>query len=141
MPTKPDPKKPEPAKKTRYDHLTEDDPKAPLAVLVHPEGEGFREKITPKEIDDKKVFLYRCKCGGQHFRHAGYVKVMMPFIETGGEKRMTNEHVQVMVCVACRSSCIWVNGQMYDVSDRVDLEAWEKAEKELHKATGPGGEC
>lgn len=139
MPTKPEAKKS--TKKTLYDHLTEDDPKAALAVMVHPEGEGFREKVTPKEVDDKKVFLFHCKCGGQHFRHAGYVKVMQPYIEAGGEKRMICDNVQVMVCVACRTSLVWVNSQMYDVSDRVDLEAWEKAEKELQKATGPGGEC
>lgn len=137
MPTAKD----ETQKKTLYDHINEDDPKAPLAVMVHPEGDGFRERITPKEIDDKKLFLFACKCGGQHFRHAGYVRVMMPFIEAGEGKRMTCEPYQVMVCVACRTPTTWVNGQMYDLSKRVDLTAWEKAEKELQKATGPGGQC
>jgi len=48
---------------------------------------------------------------------------------------------QVMVCVKCKHSYIWVSEQMYDVTEHVDLNAWEKTEKEAHKATGPGGQC
>lgn len=29
----------------------------------------------------------------------------------------------------------------YDVTDKIDMDAWDKAERELHRATGPGGQC
>lgn len=109
--------------------------------LVHPANDGFRERITPKEIDDSKLFLFKCECGEYHFRHAGYMRVMLPFLEPGGEKRMTCEPYQVMICVSCKKATIWVNSQMYDVTDRVDLKAWEKTEREAQAATGPGGQC
>lgn len=115
--------------------------KAELSEMIHPDRDGFKEKVTPKKIDEAKLFIYKCECGGQHFRHAGYARIMMPFIETGGEKRMTCDPFQVMVCVSCKRSSIWVNGQMYDVTDRIDLQAWEKTEKEAMAATGPGGQC
>ena len=110
-------------------------------ALVHPGNEGFRERVTPKKPDEN-LFLYECKnCGGIHFRHAGYVPVMVPFIEGGGEKRMVLDESRVMVCVACKHSWIWVGKQMYEVTDRIDLQAWERTEKEAHAATGPGGNC
>lgn len=46
-----------------------------------------------------------------------------------------------MICVSCKRAFVWLNEQMYDVTDQVDLAAWEKTEKEAHKATGPGGQC
>lgn len=115
--------------------------KATASALVHPANAGFKEKVTAKEVDDTKLFLMKCTCGKEHFRHAGYMRVMMPYIESGGEQKMVNEPYQVMVCVACKRSTIWVNGQLYDVTDRIDLKAWEKLEVETQKATGPGGEC
>lgn len=75
---------------------------------------------------------------------AGYVKSLIPMIypdATGGEKRVEQTDYQVHVCVACRTPYTWINSQVYDLTGQVDLEAWEKAEKELHKATGPGGQC
>ncbi len=107
---------------------------------VHPDGEGFRERITPKPIGDS-IFMFKCPCGGSHFRHAGYIQVLLPFLKPGGEKRVHCDDHRVMVCVRCKKSFVWVNEQMHDVSARVDLEAWERTEKEAHKATGPGGQC
>lgn len=80
-------------------------------------------------------------CGGVHFRHAGYVHNMLPFMRSNQEKKVELVNYQVMVCVKCRSSYIWAYDQLYDISEKIDLEAWEKVEKELHKATGPGGQC
>lgn len=117
--------------------------------LVHPENDGFVERITPK-VPDASVFFFKCKskrylglieCGGTHFRHTGYMKTMLPFMRAGGEKRVNVEDYQVMVCVKCRSCYIWLNEQMYDVTEQIDLKAWEKLEKEAQKATGPGGQC
>jgi hypothetical protein len=109
--------------------------------LIHPSKDGFREKVTPKDIEDEKLFIWKCACGHQHLRHAGYMRVMMPYMESGGEKKMTCEPYQVFICVSCKKASMWYNGQMYDVTDHVDLKAWEKTEKESHKATGPGGQC
>jgi hypothetical protein len=30
---------------------------------------------------------------------------------------------------------------MRDITKLIDLKAWEKAEKDLHTSTGPGGQC
>ena len=101
----------------------------------------FKDKITPKNADAETLFLFKCTCGGVHYRHAGYVEALMPFVRADGTKNVGNESYHVMVCVACRRSYIWLNEQMYEVTDMIDLEAWAKAEKELHEATGPGGQC
>ena len=108
--------------------------------LVHPANEGFKERVSPKKTDDT-IFFFKCKCGGHHFRHAGYMEVMLPFMRAGGEKRVGMDQTAVKVCVACRKCYIWLNEQMYEVTDKIDLNAWERAERELHKATGPGGQC
>lgn len=111
--------------------------------LVHPDAEGFSERVTPKEAKENEgVFFFKCKgCDGIHYRHAGYVKTMIPFMRTGGEKRINLDSLNLNVCVKCRKCYVWINEQMYDVTDQIDLAAWEKFEKEAHKATGPGGQC
>ncbi len=111
--------------------------------LIDPKNEGFVERVTPKE-PGKDIFFYECQkegCGGVHFRHAGYVEIMVPFMRPGNEKRIGMSSEQVKICVKCKSAFVWVNEQVYDVTDKIDLEAWEKTEIELQKATGPGGEC
>jgi len=109
--------------------------------LVHPDNEGFVDKVTPKTPNDD-IFFFKCKkCGGSHFRHAGYMESMAPFIRPGNEKRVSVVSEPVKICVKCKSAFVWINEQMYDVTDQIDLEAWEKTEQEAHKATGPGGQC
>ena len=109
--------------------------------VLSPKAEGFVERIVPKQTADA-VFLFECpSCDGKHFRHAGYLIVLLPFLRSGNEKRMQADNEQVMICVKCRKAYIWEAEQMYDVSEHVDVEAWEKAERELQKATGPGGQC
>jgi hypothetical protein len=109
--------------------------------LVHPEASGFVERVTPCPPPDN-VYFFKCtSCGHSHFRHAGYLQTMLPFMRSGGEKRVGLESYQVMVCVKCRRAYAWINEQMYDVTDQVDMKAWEKFEKEAQQATGPGGEC
>ena len=112
---------------------------APLAQ-VHPQADGFREKSTPKKPDDG-LFFFKCECGGIHYRHAGYVEVFIPFLKAGGSKELVKDQRHVMVCVKCRRSYIWAGEQMYEVTDQIDLAAWEKTEVEMQKATGPGGDC
>ncbi len=97
---------------------------------------------SPPKKPGKEIFMFECtNCGGVHLRHAGYVKSLVPFIRPGDEKRVDAMDKHVMVCVKCRSCFVWINEQVYDVTDQIDLEAWEKAEAELHQATGPGGQC
>ena len=111
-----------------------------LSEIVHPDNDGFKERVTAKSPNDLHIF--KCaKCGKAHFRHAGYIQTMLPFMRAGNEKRISLEREQVMVCISCKKCYIWVNEQMYDVTDMIDLQAWDKSEKEMHKATGPGGQC
>ena len=111
--------------------------------LIDPSAEGFKERVTPKLPEESSgVFFFKCpSCGGTHFRHAGYMESMVPFMRAGLKKRIGVDSLHVKVCVKCRKAFVWLNEQMYDVTDQIDLEAWEKAERELHKATGPGGDC
>jgi len=108
--------------------------------LVHPDAEGFVERVTPKKPPEN-VHFFKCTCGSIHYRHAGYVKTMDPFMRSGGEKRVHVADRQVMVCVNCKNAYIWENEQMYDITDQIDLKAWERTEKEAQAATGPGGQC
>jgi hypothetical protein len=107
----------------------------------HPENEGYVERVTPK-TPDENIFFFKCsECSGSHFRHAGYVEILLPFLRAGGEKRVGLDSLPVKICVSCKHSYVWINEQMYDVSDQIDVEAWEKTERELQKMTGPGGNC
>ena len=110
---------------------------------IHPEQEGFIKRITPvKPKEEEGVFLFKCpNCAGIHFRHAGYVRSLVPFIRAGDERRINADSVAVHICVKCKTAVVWINEQMYDITDQIDLKAWEATEKEAHKATGPGGEC
>ena len=103
----------------------------------------FAKKVEPKKVmKADELYLFRCpECGGVHFRHAGYVELLMPFIRADGTKSVGDDSYAVQVCTQCRQCFIWLNEQMYDVTELIDLEAWIKLEQEMHEATGPGGEC
>ena len=107
--------------------------------IVHPDKDGFKERVTAKKPED--INMFKCKCGKVHFRHAGYIQTMVPFMRAGSDKRIALTEERVMICVSCKKSYIWVNEQMYDVTSHIDLEAWEDFEVEAQKVTGPGGEC
>ena len=109
---------------------------------VHPDNKGFREKITPKPLaEEKDVFFFKCSCGKCHFRHAGYMEILVPFVRPGDERCVAKETKQVKICVSCRKSYVWINEQMYDVTDLIDVNAWAEFEDEIHDAVGPGGDC
>lgn len=109
--------------------------------LIHPKNEGFVERVTPK-APGEDVFFFQCpNCRGHHFRHAGYIETMLPFMRSGGEKRVSVDSHAVKLCVKCKHAYIWLNEQMYDVTDKIDLDAWMQTEVEAHRATGPGGQC
>lgn len=113
-----------------------------VPVINSSENE-FTKKVTPIKLTSaEELFLFSCpECSGVHFRHAGYFEMMMPFMRADKSKNVATESYQVKVCVACRKAYVWAGEQMYDVTDLIDLEAWEKFEKVAQKATGPGGQC
>lgn len=109
---------------------------------VSPAAMGFAERLEPKAATEANgIFLLKCTCGGKHFRHAGYVEVVLPFMRPGAEKRVELMSNPVKVCVACKKAWVWLNEQLYDVSDQIDLGAWMRTEQQAHQATGPGGQC
>jgi hypothetical protein len=108
-------------------------------MVVMPSSNQFEEKATPKKLTDELI-IFKCKCGNLHFRHAGYIETFLPWASVAKEVKLEKHSYQVMVCTKCKS-CYIFHEQMYDVTDMIDLEAWEKIEQELHKATGPGGNC
>ena len=103
----------------------------------------FEKAITPKVVEKPDdMFLFQCsKCGNVHFRHAGYVEMLLPFIRADKEKKVSKDSYGVHVCTKCRQCFVWYNERMRDITKLIDLKAWEKAEVDLHRATGPGGEC
>jgi len=107
--------------------------------MVKMDGE-FEKKATPKKLTDQLI-LFKCSaCGNLHFRHAGYIETFLPYATGDREMRVDKHSYQVMVCTTCRECYIYYN-EMYNVTDLIDLEAWMKLEKEMHEATGPGGDC
>jgi hypothetical protein len=111
-------------------------------VTTMVDKDAFAELVKPKVLQKPdEMFLFRCSCGNAHFRHAGYVETLMPFARADGEEKVSKDSNTVNVCTTCRNCYVWYNEAMYDVTAFVDLEAWEKAERELHAATGPGGQC
>lgn len=112
------------------------------AGLTKVVGDWFKNKITPKKLEKDSLMLFKCtECEGMHFRHAGYMEAIIPYVNASVEPSITCDSHQVKICVNCKQCFIWVNGQAYDVTDQIDLKAWEKTEKEADKCTGPGGEC
>ena len=111
--------------------------------IVSIKEKDFKDMVTPIKLENSQdLFLFKCsECGGTHFRHTGYMNTMLPFVTADGQKNVTRDAEAVHTCVKCRKSYIFYHKQMYDVSGLIDLKAWEKCEKEMSKATGPGGEC
>lgn len=114
--------------------------KNPLVAMTQSD---FDKKVKPKQVKDPKdLFMFQCpKCKGVHFRHAGYVELMMPFIRADKTKNVASSSEDVKVCVKCFRCYVWFNEQMYEVTNLIDIEAWVKAEAKLNKMTGPGGQC
>ena len=119
------------------------------SLVVNPsKDKKFNQESFNKQLQDTdELMLYKCpNCRGVHFRHAGYVEQMTPYIAlepdmaVNSVKSSTNS-LQVKVCVACKFAFVDIKGKMFDISKHIDLSAWEKTEKEMTKATGPGGEC
>lgn len=65
----------------------------------------------------------------------------MPFMKADKSKNVTADSYGVKVCAKCKKCYVWANERMYDVTKLIDVEAWEKTEKEMQKMTGPGGDC
>lgn len=100
----------------------------------------FNDKATPKSLPET-MFLFKCTCGNVHFRHAGYIEAIMPYIQADQEKKVQSDSLSVKVCTSCRKCYVWHHPQWYDVTDKIDIAAWEKTEREMQKCTGPRGNC
>lgn len=130
--------------------LAKPDPNSELIALKQTE---FDKMVSPKKLSEAQAaFFFVCPsksvdpfgvkpCGNRHFRHAGYFEAMMPLIQADGQKRVCKTSEQVHICTVCKSAYIWYDSQMYDVTDLIDVKAWEKTEREAQLATGPGGQC
>jgi len=109
--------------------------------LTFPTGE-FEEKIKAKKILPDDLFIWKCpECSNIHFRHAGYVEMLLPYITGQKEKKVQADSYQVKICTKCKSCYVYMDSQMYDVTHLIDVKAWEETEKLCQKTTGPGGEC
>jgi len=97
-------------------------------------------KLTP----EAKRFLMKCpnpSCGKIHFRHAGYVISLFGYKTEKEPEGISATPISNYVCVACKTSVIYVEGKIHDITSEIDLDAWKRTEIEAHKATGPGGQC
>lgn len=106
----------------------------------------FNQAVLTKKVKNTDdLMLFKCECGSVHFRHAGYLEALTPYMslqpEAGPQVKSSTSSLPVKVCIQCKKSYVDYLGKMQDVTDHIDLKAWEKAEKELEKASGPGGEC
>ena len=104
-------------------------------------GVQLSQKNLVELADTEKLQLLRCPiCGGMHFRHAGYMLPLLPFLEKGESKVQVNQ-APVYICINCKAGIIHVDGKIHDVSGFVDMSKWEQTEKLAYKMTGPGGQC
>lgn len=100
-----------------------------------------QEKFT-RQLEDADIFVIKCpKCSGVHFRHAGYIEASIPFVSPKSGESLAVDSLPVKICVSCKSAHVIHQDKIIDVTKHIDLNAWEKTEKEAHKATGPGGQC
>lgn len=106
------------------------DPEPDYPHNLEIEGGPYRTPAKPENL-----------CGNPHFRHAGYVTMFLPYMKPGNQKEIIAENRSVMVCTKCRNCYVWDGTNMFDITNQIDLKAWEKLEKEVIQATGPGGNC
>lgn len=115
-----------------------------VAEIDHQIGR-FKQSELIKKLEDNEgtsLFLLHCpNCDSIHFRHAGYVEVVVPYTEKENEVKTITASQPVKMCVECKHSFFQNDGRLYDVTNKIDLNAWETTEKMMHKVTGPGGQC
>lgn len=118
--------------------------KAREVMLTSPDVD--QAMFTSKVKNTDELSLFKCTtCGNVHFRHAGYVEAMTPYMELKPGKepevKSSTTSLQVKICTSCKSCYVDHTGKMYDITKHIDLDAWDSTEKELHKTIGPGGNC
>ena len=67
--------------------------------------------IDAKELKDTdELYMFKCtQCGGVHFRHAGYMEMLLPYVLADKQKKIQKESHQVHVCVKCKKSFKFFN--------------------------------
>lgn len=104
-------------------------------------GDTPQEKYT-KKLEDADIFVIKCPgCGGIHFRHAGYIEAVIPFVSPKQGDSLATDSLPVKICVKCKHAHVIHSNKIVDVTANIDLKAWSKTEVEAHEATGPGGQC
>ena len=115
-------------------------------VKGEPSLTGSQEGIVTPLEDTDAILLLKCpKCQKVHFRHAGYMHPLSNLSYKNADRtqssQLNTDQTPVQICVSCKTAIIVFNGKIHDVTEHVDLKAWERTEVEAHKATGPGGQC
>ena len=142
----PRPKKEEPKKEESKEVLKKSRKKA------KPPTTEIKTNAMVKKVKDldKELLVFRCtkksrfmksECGNPHFRHAGYMEAIVPYMKPTKEGQISTSSLEVKVCTVCKSCYVYVDNHFYNVTDDIKLDAWEETEKEMQKATGPGGQC
>lgn len=104
--------------------------------------EGLSQETFTQKLADTDVFVIKCpSCGGIHFRHAGYIELVVPFVDAANGAKVSDDSAPVKLCVKCKHSHIMHRGKIIDVTESIDLSAWETTEEEIHAIVGPGGNC
>lgn len=101
------------------------------------------EKVfSKKELGE--LNLIKCpSCEGVHFRHAGDIMVARPYKRHDG-KEAPNEDVlecRVRVCVGCGKPYAVVYDTIFDASEYVNVEKWDKVNKFIEGLTGTDAHC
>lgn len=103
---------------------------------------GLQQKDFTQKLDTADIFIIKCLvCGKVHFRHAGYLEVMTPYVDAKLGKMLSVDSKPVKICVSCKAAHVIVDGKVIDITEQIDLKSWERTEVEAHKAVGPGGNC
>ena len=116
----------------------------PIKDLTLKAESTFDQKDLVKPLDNTdSILLLKCpKCGHTHFRHAGYMITVTPYLEIKTQSvNNVSTNNPVHICIKCKTAILAVEGKIHDVTDHVDFEAWNKTEKIAHETTGPGGQC
>ena len=86
--------------------------------------------VVKKVKDTNELFLFKCQaikkrgfnkgkvCGNAHFRHGGYVEMLIPFARAG-KKKLAKDSFPVLICTKCKTPYIYylLNSNHYVIRD------------------------
>ena len=110
-----------------------------------------KDKIKAKDVapcfagkDLNELNLVRCpSCGGVHMRQAGNVLTYRKY-DYQSKRHMgevdTTSHL-VFICIGCGKPWVSVNDDLFDASEEIDVEKFDKVNKALEQDTGTNPHC